>query len=107
MKTILSISVTVLITLQCIILALAVPIARQRRQLPCTHTLRLSVPELFTHCDSCTYGDWSSWQGISGNITNISKSLCPSGKTYTEERTRTATGSSCNEPVRETQRICN
>ena len=107
MKTILSISV--FITLQCILLASSVPITRQRRQLPCTHPLRLSVPEFFAHCDSapCTYGDWSSWYRVYGNVTSVSSSLCPSGKAYTEERTRPVTGSGCDEPVRETQRICN
>ena len=31
---------------------------------------------------------------------------CPSGRVYTEERTRPTTGSGCNEPARETRRIC-
>ena len=81
---------------------------RQRRQLPCTHPLRISLPDLFTHCNSipCTYGTWSSWERVSGSVTNVSRSVCSSGKSYTEQRTRVATGSGCNDPLRETQSIC-
>ena len=95
---------------QCILLASSVPIAqhRRRRQLPCTHPLRLSAPEYFTHCSStpCTYGSWSSWERVSGSETNVPQSQCESGRAYTEERTRSTTGSGCNQPVRETRRIC-
>ena len=100
--------ISVFIALQCISLASSVPVARQRRQLPCTHPLRISVPELFTHCNSapCTYGGWSSWERIPRNETTVPQSQCPSGKAYTEERTRPTTGSGCNQPVRETRRIC-
>ena len=106
MKT--NLLVGVFITLQCILFASSVLIARQRRQLPCTHPLRISVPELFSHCDStpCTYGSWSLWQRVPGNVTIVPQSQCPSGKAYTEERTRPTTGSGCNEPTRETRRIC-
>ena len=94
---------------QCILLALSVPIAqrRRRRQLPCTHPLRLSAPEYFTHCSStpCTYGSWSSWERVSGSETSVPQSQCQSGRAYTEERTRSMTGSDCNQPVRETRRI--
>ena len=93
---------------QCILLTLSVSIAqhRRRRQLPCTHPLRLSAPELFTHCSSnpCTYGSWSSWERVSGSETNVPQSQCESGRAYTEERTRSTTGSGCNQPVREKQR---
>jgi hypothetical protein len=101
----------IFIIMQCIFLAWSVPIAqhRRRRQLPCTHPLRLSAPEYFTHCDTvpCTYGSWSSWKRVPGqNISSVSQSLCQSGKAYTEERFRPTTGSGCDQPVRETRRIC-
>ena len=107
MKTIFLICV--FITLQNIMLASSVQTAQQRRQLPCTHPLHLSAPELFTHCSSapCTYGNWSSWERVIGNVTIVSQSLCPSGKAYTEECTRPTTGGGCDQPVRETQRTCN
>ena len=98
----------ILVTVQCIILVSSVPTTRDKRELPCTHPLRLSLPELFTHCDTapCTYGDWSSWERVPGkNFSNVSQSLCESGKAYTEERTRPTTGSGCNQTVRETRRI--
>ena len=101
-----------IIVQQCILLALSVPVAqhrRRRQQLPCTHPLRLSAPELFTHCSStpgCTYGSWSSWERVSGNETSVPQSQCESGKAYTEQRTRPTTGSGCNQPVREIRRIC-
>ena len=107
MKTILLL--VILMTVQCILLALSVPTVRQRRALPCTHPLRISAPELFTHCSSapCTYGSWSSWERVLGNVTSVPQSQCPSGKAYTEERTRPTTGSGCNQLTRETRRICN
>ena len=106
MKTILLISV--FIALQSIVFAFSIQTARQRRELPCTHPLRISAPELFTHCDiaPCTYGSWSSWERVLGNVSSVPQSQCPSGKAYTEERTRPTTGSGCNETVRETRRIC-
>ena len=105
MKTILCIFVTV----QCILLVSSVPTARHKRQLPCNHPLRLSLPQYFTDCDTapCTYGSWSSWERIPGqNFSSVSQLLCDTGKAYTEERTRPTTGSGCDQPVRETRRIC-
>ena len=94
---------------QYILLTLSVSIAqhRRRRQLPCTHPLRLSAPELFTHCNSnpCTYGSWSSWERVSGSEIGVPQSQCESGKAYTEERTRPTTGSGCNQTVKETRKI--
>ena len=98
------------IVLHCtLLLTSSVPTVQcQRRQLPCTHPLRLSAPELFTHCSSatCTYSSWSSWERVSGSETSVAQSQCQSGQAYTEERTRSATGSGCNQPVKETRRIC-
>ena len=72
------------------------------------HPLRLSAPELFTHCNSnpCTYGSWSSWERVSGGEIGVPQSQCESGKAYTEERTRPTTGSGCNQIVKETRKIC-
>ena len=102
-------TLTIVACLQLLLPAsLAVP--RPKRQLPCTHPLRLSAPELFTHCDNasgCTYGMWSSWARVSGSVTAVPKSMCSSGKSYTEQRTRLATGSGCDESaLMETQDIC-
>ena len=105
MKTLLFICICITLQ-QCMPFASSAP--RQRRQLPCTHPLRLSAPQLFSHCDSapCTYGSWSSWERVPGSVTPVPSSLCASEKAYTEQRTRVATGSGCNEPLRETQNIC-
>jgi hypothetical protein len=111
MKTILCISIFVIVHAQCILFASSVPslTKRQKRQLPCNHPLRLSLPEYFTHCDKtpCTYGSWSLWKRVPGqNFTSVSQSLCQTGKAYIEERFRPTTGSGCDQPVRETRRIC-
>ena len=87
-----------------------------RSQLPCTHPLRIAAPELFTHCGAidtihrastpCTYTSWGSWRRVPGGMVSVPVGQCPSGKAYTEERTRTARISGCSGPLRETQSIC-
>ena len=84
---------------------------KERRQLPCTHPLRISAPSLFIHCNSatiqCKYNKWSSWVKIPNSVVSVPVSQCPSTKAYKEERTRTiSVGSGCTEPLRETQSIC-
>lgn len=85
------------------------PAAKERRQLPCTHTLRLSVPSLFTHCNNapqCKYSKWSSWTKIPNSVVSVPASQCPSGKAYKEEHIRTSEGSGCTQPLHETRSIC-
>ena len=85
------------IVLQCMPFISSAP--RQRRQLPCTHPLQISLPDLFTHCNSipCTYGTWISWERVSRSVTNVSRSVCSSRKSYTEQHTRVAIGSGCSD----------
>ena len=82
---------------------------REKRQLPCTHPLRISYPQLFTHCGQlqpCTYTSWSSWQMVPNSVVSVPTSQCPSGRSFREERTRTALGSGCTGPLSQTQNIC-
>ena len=80
---------------------------RERRQLPCTHPLRIAHPQLFAHCSSvCIYTSWSSWNRLPRSVASVPTTQCPSGKTYTEEHTRTGTGSGCTGPLRQTRIIC-
>ena len=80
---------------------------RDRRQLPCDHPLRISVPSLFAHCGSaCTYTSWSEWRKVPNSVVSVPVSQCSIGRAYSEERTRTPMGSSCMGSLRETQSIC-
>ena len=88
-------------------LSTATPV-RNRRQLPCNHPLRISAPELFTHCVApCVYSEWGDWKDVPGSIQSAPTSQCASGQTYTQRRTRRAIGSTsgCNE-LTETRKVC-
>ncbi len=79
-------------------------------QIPCDHPLRISAPQLFTHCNganTCTYSAYSDWQTDSSSAEQtVSTSQCPSGKTYQEIRRRTSTaGTSCTD-LTQTRRVC-
>jgi hypothetical protein len=80
-----------------------------RLQLPCSHSLRIVAPQLFTHCGNgsvCTYTHWGSWNTVPNSVVPVPVGQCPSGKAYAEERSRTAMGSGCPGPLRETQTVC-
>ena len=63
--------------------------------LPCNSPLRRYLPDQFTHCASCSYGQWSSWTRFNPpqEITNLT---CATGKASRYKRSRTALpGSTC------------
>ena len=63
--------------------------------LPCNSPLRRYLPHRFTHCPSCTYGEWSSWTR-SSSLQLIASRTCDSRKARRYERSRTAVpGSTC------------
>ena len=63
--------------------------------LPCNSPLRQYLPDQFTHCLSCTYGQWSLWTRTSPPQVTTSQT-CASGKARRYERSRTAVpGSTC------------
>ena len=79
-------------------------------QLPCTHPLRISAPQLFPHCNganTCTYSAYSDWQTDSSSAERtVSTSQCPSGKMYQEIRRRTSTGGTLCTDLTQTRRVC-
>ena len=81
---------------------------QQRRQIPCNHPLRLTMPDLFTHCETlCAYSDWTSWELIQHNV---STTKCYSGRRYVQQRTRTTLSvvgdsADCSE-LSETRTLC-
>jgi hypothetical protein len=79
-----------------------------RLQLSCSHSLRIVVPHLFTHCGngSTSVCTWGSWSRVPNSVVPVPVGQCPSRKAYFEERSRTAMGSGCPGPLRETQAIC-
>ena len=78
---------------------------RNQRQAPCNHPLRITRPELFTHCD-CTYSSvWSEWEIVEGSTIGVPTSQCASGQAYNEQRRKTAFGDNCNDQT-ETRRVC-
>ncbi len=79
-------------------------------QLPCTHPLRISAPQLFPHCNganTCTYSAYSDWQTDSSSAERtVSTSQCPSGKMYQEIRRRTSAGGTLCTDLTQTRRVC-
>ena len=70
-------------------------------QLPCNSQLRTIRPNLFKHCSTCSYSQWSSWRTVDKAISKT----CASGKTFKQIRTRHDLHSSCDQQ-NETQFIC-
>ena len=70
-------------------------------QLPCNSQLRTIRPNLFKHCSTCSYSQWSSWRTVDKAISKT----CTSGKTFKQIRTRHDLHSSCDQQ-NETQFIC-
>ena len=70
-------------------------------QLPCDSQLRTIRPDLFKHCSTCSYSQWSSWKIIDKALS----SSCASGKTFKQIRTRHDLRSSCDQQ-NETQFTC-
>jgi len=62
-------------------------------QLPCNSQLRTIRPELFRHCSTCSYSQWSSWKIIDKAVSTT----CPSKKAFKQIRTRHDLLSSCNQ----------
>ena len=82
---------------------------RERRQLPCDHSLKLILPQLFTHCPtvSCNFSSWGPWRVVPHSEVAVPVSGCKSGKAFFEERNRTVTsGSGCIGKVQEARSVC-
>ena len=63
--------------------------------LPCNSPLRKYLPHHFTHCPSCSYGQWSLWTRSTPPQVRTNQT-CDSGKARKYERSRTAVaGSTC------------
>ena len=63
--------------------------------LPCNSPLRKYLPQQFTHCPSCSYGQWSAWTRSTPPQVRTNQT-CDSGKARKYERSRTAVaGSTC------------
>ncbi len=73
--------------------------------LDCDSNVRIILPQLFTHCSSCSYSEWSKWQFVSDSIVDVPRSQCDSGQSYSESRSRSAIGDGCY-PETETRVIC-
>ena len=63
--------------------------------LDCDHPLRVLQPELFTHCSTCFYGQWSSWYRIGHSVPSSQCHM--SGYAYLVERTRKDNYGKCQE----------
>ena len=57
--------------------------------LPCSHPLRRYLPHRFTHCPSCTYGEWSPWRtSIPLQVMAVPNRTCESEEARKFERFR-------------------
>ena len=70
-------------------------------QLPCNSQLRTLRPELFRHCSTCSYSQWSSWKIIDKAVSTT----CPSKKSFKQIRTRHDLHGSCDQQ-NETRYTC-
>ena len=75
--------------------------------LPCDSPLRRLLPHRFTHCPSCSYGQWSRWT-IAVSATLPVDHTCDSGRAKKYERSKTAIpGSTCtSDTVKEYKYEC-
>ena len=75
--------------------------------LPCNSPLRRYLPDQFTHCASCSYGQWSSWTRFNPPKV-IANQTCATGQASRYERSRTALpGSTCRpDPETRTKYEC-
>ena len=69
--------------------------------LPCNSQLRPFRPDLFKHCSTCSYSQWSSWKIIDKAVSTA----CASGKAFKQIRTRYDLLSSCKQQ-NETKHKC-
>ena len=85
---------TTLFLCLCLLIA-AVQFSTVDSALPCNSPLRKYLPAKFTHCASCSYGQWSPWTRFYP-LQEITSQTCASGKARRYERSRTAVpGSTC------------
>lgn len=91
------VKITVLIT----VFAVTKVILAASPQLPCNSQLRPVRPDLFKHCETCAYSQWSAWKIIG----QARSKNCTTGKTFKQIRTRHDINSICPQQ-NETTHMC-
>ena len=75
----------------CIVLTV-LGIVAANAELPCKSHLRTILPELFMHCNSCNYSQWTPWKIVGKAIS----SNCSSNRVFKSTRSRYDYNGACD-----------